>query len=60
MEAKYEKLGRLIDSLESLAYGLALPIPSQFHIDQLKKILPQQINEFKKSFIEITGENPWD
>jgi hypothetical protein len=60
MEAKYETLGQLIDSLESLAYGIDIPMSADFHIQQLKNILPQMVIDFKKSFVEITGENPWE
>jgi len=60
MEDKFEKLGQLIDSIDSLAHGLSLPMPSQFHVDQLKEILPEKVKELKESFIEITGENPWE
>ena len=59
MEEKYEKLGQLIDDIESLQCGLDLPMPDHFHIEQLKKILPQKVYEFKQVFIEITGEDPW-
>lgn len=60
MEEKFEILGQLIDSLESLACGLVLPLGADFHINQLKKILPEKVEEFKKVFVELSGENPWD
>lgn len=60
MEANYEKLGILIDSIESLSHALQLPLPPQMHVEQLKVILPEKVKEFKEVFIEITGENPWD
>lgn len=60
MEDKFEKLGQLIDSIDSLAHGLNTPMPADFHIQQLKTILPKKVKELKESFVEITGENPWD
>lgn len=60
MEDKFEKLGQLIDSIDSLAYGLDIPMSAEFHMKQLKSILPEKVKELKESFIEITGENPWD
>ncbi len=59
MEDKFEKLGQLIDSIDSLAHGLNTPMPADFHIKQLKAILPEKVKELKESFVEITGENPW-
>lgn len=59
MEDKFEKLGQLIDSIDSLAHGLNLPMSAEFHIEQLKKILPQKVEALKESFVELSGENPW-
>lgn len=55
-----EKLGQLIDSIDSLAHGLNIPMPAEFHIEQLKKILPEKVATLKEVYHEITGENPWE
>lgn len=60
MEDKFEELGQLIDSIDNLASGLNVPMSAEFHLQQLKSILPEKVKEFKKSFVEISGENPWD
>lgn len=60
MEDKFEKLGQLIDSIDSLAHGLNLPMSAEFHLEQLKKILPQKVEALKESFVELSGENPWE
>ena len=60
MEEKYEKLGTLIDDIESLSFGLQLNMSAQFHVDQLKGILPEKVKELKEVYVKITGENPWD
>ena len=60
MEDKFEKLGQLIDSIDSLVHGLNIPMSAEFHIQQLKSILPEKVKELKESFVEIAGENPWD
>ena len=60
MEENYEKLGTLIDDLESLYFALQLNMTADFHVQQLKEILPKKIREFKEVFENITGENPWD
>ena len=56
---KFEKLGQLIDSIDSLACGLNIPIPDSLHVNQLKVLLPQKVKELKELFVEITGDNPW-
>ena len=60
MEDKYEKLGMLIDEIDNLAHALNLPMSAEFHMEQFKKILPENVEKFKKVYEEITGENPWD
>ncbi len=59
MEDKYETLGQLIDDLDDLTYALNIPMSDEFHVKQLKKILPKKVQDLKEVFIEITGENPW-
>jgi hypothetical protein len=60
MDEEYEKLGMLIDDLESLCAGLQLPMSADFHVEQLKEILPTKVREFKEVYENITGENPWE
>ncbi len=60
MDDNYEKLGTLIDDLESLSFGLQLNMSAEFHVEQLKEILPKKVREFKEVYENITGENPWD
>lgn len=60
MENKFEKLGQLIDEIDSLAHALKLPLPPQMHVEQLGEALPEKVSKLKEVFIEITGENPWE
>jgi len=53
------KLAELIDSIENLTYSLNIPMPADFHVVQMKKVLPEKIEELKSVFTEISGENPW-
>lgn len=59
-EEQKEKLGQLIDSIDSLAHGLNIPMPPGFHVEQLKKLLPEKVAAFKEVYQEITNENPWE
>jgi exonuclease V gamma subunit len=58
--ADNEKLGQAIDRVESLASGLDMPMPAEFHLQQLKKLLPEIVEELKAGFVQTTGENPWE
>jgi hypothetical protein len=59
-EIAVEKLGELIDSIDSLACALELPMSAFVHVQQMKILLPEKVQEMKDAFIDITGENPWD
>ena len=59
-EDKYEKLGCLIDDLESLQCGLDLPLSATMHVEQMKISLTDKVRKLKDVFVELTGENPWD
>lgn len=60
MEDKFEKLGQLIDSIDNLAHALKLPVPDSIHVESLRELLPEKVEELKKSFTEISGHNPWE
>jgi hypothetical protein len=60
MNVEFERLGMLIDDLESLCCGLNIPMSADFHVEQLKEILPKKVQQFKEVFENLTGENPWD
>ncbi len=56
IDENYEKLGTLIDDLESLCCGLELKMSADFHLEQMKEILPKKVRELKEVFENITGE----
>lgn len=60
MEDKFEELGQTIDSIDSLANVLKIPLPPETHVEQLKIALPLKVEKLKSLFFEITGENPWE
>lgn len=57
--ADTEKLGQAIDRIENILYASQIPMPAEFHLNQIQEILPEIITELKEGFIEVTGENPW-
>ena len=60
MSDEQEALGQTIDKLDSLASALALPLPADMHVQQLKRALPEIVRELKAGFAAVTGENPWE
>ena len=60
MNDNYEELGTLIDDIESLSFALQLNMPAEFHVRQLKEVLPEKVQKLKEVYVKITGENPWE
>lgn len=59
-EEQNERFGMLIDSIDNLKAAAETPLPAKIHLEHINAILPELSAEFKKLFIEITGENPWE
>jgi hypothetical protein len=55
-----EKFGLEIDRIDNLIAGLNLPMAAEFHITQLKLILPEISQNLKDLYIEMYNENPWE
>ena len=47
------------DRLDSLVAVLAMPMTPQFHINQIKEILPDISKAIKLFVIQEAGVNPW-
>lgn len=54
-----ENLGQTIDRLDSVAHALNLAMPADFHVRQMKSLLPEIVSDLKKYFAAVTGEDPW-
>jgi hypothetical protein len=59
-EEQKDKFGRLIDTLDNLAHALTLPIPDSIHVEAIRESLPEKVEDLKKIYQEVTGENPWE
>lgn len=55
-----EQLGQFAEELDNLCGAMELPMPSAFHVEQLKKLLPKLSAKIKMLVVEISGENPWE
>jgi hypothetical protein len=60
MTIKTDELAEVIDSLDSVAHALSLPMPAQMHVDILRTVLPEKVLALKAAFIALTGDNPWE
>jgi len=59
-QQNFDKIGIATDRIENLVAGLDLPLDPKFHIEQLKKILPEIVTQIREGLVAETGENPWE
>jgi hypothetical protein len=52
-----EKLGMAADELDNLLGAMALPMPAQFHLDQIKRALPGIRDTMV--YVAQVGDDPW-
>ena len=55
MDEAQNNLGMAIDRVDNLAHGLRLPMAASFHVQQLKVLLPEVVEDLKRSFVAVTG-----
>lgn len=60
MEDLHERFGLLIDSIDNYAHALKMPLPADMHVEQLRRALPEKVEELKKIYVELTNTNPWE
>lgn len=60
LDDEREKWGLAIDRLSNVTGALNLPMPAEFHLKQIKSILPEIVQDLRTQFVRITGENPWE
>lgn len=59
MTNEQEQLGQQIDTLDSLAHALNMPLPPEMHVNTLRTVLPDLVTDMRAAFVALTGENPW-
>lgn len=60
MDDAKESMGTTIDRLDSLAHGLMMAMPADFHLKMMRSSLPEVVRDLKKHYVAVTGGNPWD
>jgi hypothetical protein len=55
-----ERLGQLADTANNLHGALQLPMPPQFHVEQMKGQLLDLRNDLRDLVREVGGEDPWE
>lgn len=55
-----EEFGDIIDRIDNLLGALELPMPVEFHVNQIKSELGEMSEDLKRIYVEEEGENPWE
>lgn len=58
-EEQKEAIGQAVDRLDSLAHGIALPIPPSTHVDAFRSLLSGIVADLK-SGLKAIGFDAWD
>jgi ElaB/YqjD/DUF883 family membrane-anchored ribosome-binding protein len=53
------ELGELADNIDNIISATNLPMPPEFHLNQIKQNMHDWSKEIKKIYVELTDENPW-
>ena len=53
-----EEFGEIIDRIDNLLDALELPMPAEFHVNQMKHALSDMSEKMKRIYVEEEGENP--
>lgn len=54
-----DKIGEWADTLDNLLGATMLPMPAQFHLEQLTAAITAMRDEMRAAYVKATGENPW-
>lgn len=55
----WAQVGEISDRVENIAFALKLPLSNDFHLRQMKMVLPEIVADLRKLVVEATGENYW-
>ena len=60
-EEKLENLAVVIDEIDSLCQSLSVTfLDDRLHVEGMRSALPEKVSKLKESYIEISGQNPWE
>lgn len=59
IEPNIEKLAELAETIDIITHSIQLKMPAEFHLNQIKKLLPEWRDSLREIYIDESGENPW-
>jgi len=54
------EFGEVINRVDNLLGSLEIPMPAEFHVEQMKRELKEVSDKLKRIYVEEEDENPWN
>lgn len=55
-----DEFAEVIERMDNLRGALEIPMPVEFHVNQMKRELEEVSDKLKRIYVEEEDENPWD
>ena len=55
-----DEFAEVIERRDNLRGALEIPMPVEFHINQMKRELKEVSDKLKRIYVEEEDENPWE
>lgn len=57
--SQFEPIGTQLDRLDNVIHALSMPMDDEFHLAQIRRLLPCIVADLKASIVECCKYNPW-
>ena len=54
-----DEFAEVIEKVDNLLGAMEIPMPAEFHVNQMKRELREVSDKLKQIYVEEEDENPW-
>ena len=55
-----DEFAEVIEKIDNLLAAMEIPVPAEFHVNQMKRELREVSDKLKQIYVEEEDENPWE
>ncbi|MEL5894263.1 hypothetical protein AAE250_12250 [Bacteroides sp. GD17] len=55
-----DEFAEVIEKVDNLLGAMEIPMPAEFHVNQMKRELREVSDKLKQIYVEEEDENPWE
>ena len=59
-QEQLDQIGEIADDCDNFAHAAQLPMPPQFHVEQLTRGFEHVRDLLRALYVEASGDNPWE